>query len=66
MHIGILVTGHVADELIEQFGDYPVLFENLLDGHGFTFSAHNVVDMEFPESIHSADGWLLTGSKHGA
>ena len=66
MHIGILVTGHVADELIGQFGDYPVMFQNLLDGNGFTFSAYNVVDMEFPESIHAADGWLLTGSKHGA
>jgi len=25
-----------------------------------------VVDMEFPDSIHAADGWLLTGSRHGA
>ena len=66
MHIGILVTGHVADELIEQFGDYPVMFQQLLAGHDFTFSAYNVVDMEFPPDIHAADGWLLTGSKHGA
>lgn len=26
----------------------------------------DVVDMKFPDSIHDADGWLITGSKHGA
>jgi len=24
-----------------------------------------VVDGIFPESIHAADGWLITGSRHG-
>ena len=66
MHIGILLTGHVADALAEQYGDYPSMFKRLLDGHGFTFTTWNVVDMEFPDSVHDADGWLLTGSRHGA
>jgi GMP synthase-like glutamine amidotransferase len=26
---------------------------------------HVVVGMEFPASVHDADGWLITGSRHG-
>ena len=66
MHIGILITGHAPDELQPEFGDYDAFFARLLDGYGFTFSTWNVVDSQFPQDIHSADGWLLTGSRHGA
>jgi len=66
MHIGILQTGHVHDSLVGQYGNYPEMFMRLLDGHGFTFTTWRVVDMEFPASVHDADGWLITGSKHGA
>lgn len=66
MRIGILLTGHVADTLVEGFGDYPSMFMTLLADHGFEFRTWAVVDMEFPESVHDADGWLLTGSRFGA
>ncbi len=66
MHIGILLAGHVADALIPDHGDYDSMFESFLDGHGFTFSAYPVVDMVFPERPDTADGWLITGSRHGA
>lgn len=66
MLIGILQTGHVHDTLIETYGDYPAMFSRLLDGYGFTFKSWAVVDMEFPASVHDADGWLLTGSRFGA
>lgn len=66
MRIGILLTGHVADLLVDGFGDYPSMFRTLLDGYGFEFRTWAVVDMEFPESVHDADGWLLTGSRFGA
>ncbi|MCG6902658.1 MAG: type 1 glutamine amidotransferase [Rhodobacter sp.] len=66
MQIGILTTGHVADSLIGDHGDYPFMFMALLDGYGFTFSSYAVVDLEFPASVHDADGWLITGSRHGA
>ena len=65
MHIGILQCGHfpTAEGFPEQtYGD---LYEALLSGRGMTFQTWSVVDMEFPESIESADGWLVTGSKHG-
>ncbi|WP_297767870.1 type 1 glutamine amidotransferase [uncultured Roseovarius sp.] len=66
MKIGILKTGHAPDIVLDELGDYEVMFADLLDGHGFEFAAYNVVDGEFPEGPLAADGWLITGSKHGA
>jgi len=66
MHIGILVTGHAPDAVRARDGDYDKVFEAMLDGHGFRFSSWAVVDGEFPDSIDDCDGWLLTGSRHGA
>lgn len=66
MKIGILMTGHALDELQERTGDYDAMFARLLEGHGFTFETFNVVDEEYPQSPADADGWLITGSKHGA
>ena len=37
----------------------------LLDGYGFDFASWAALDGELPPSIHSADGWLITGSKYG-
>ena len=65
MKIGVLQAGHGPDILIEQTGDYGILFEKFLAGHGFYFDIYSVVDMEFPASAQDADGWLITGSKHG-
>ncbi|SFE46298.1 GMP synthase (glutamine-hydrolysing) [Sulfitobacter brevis] len=66
MKIGILQTGHSPDDFRESLGDYGQMFTRLLDGHGFEFEIFSVVDNEFPDSITAADGWLITGSKHGA
>lgn len=66
MKIGILQTGHAPDELIATRGDFDVHFQRLLAGHGFDFTTYNVVDMQFPDTITDCDGWLVTGSKHGA
>ncbi|MEY4695625.1 MAG: hypothetical protein RIT14_53 [Pseudomonadota bacterium] len=66
MLIGILQTGLAPEALAPEMGDYPDMFARLLDGHGFTFRTWRVVDGEFPASVHDADGWLITGSRHGA
>jgi len=66
MLIGILQTGLAPDTLAGAMGDYPAMFARLLDGHGFTFRTWRVVEMEFPHDVHDAEGWLITGSKHGA
>ncbi|WP_170782674.1 type 1 glutamine amidotransferase [Ruegeria lacuscaerulensis] len=66
MKIGILVTGHPPDELYGEFGTYDGMFRALLGGNGFTFETYNVVDGEFPASTAAAEGWVITGSRHGA
>ncbi len=66
MKIGILRTGHSPEGMIETLGDYDDMFVRLLDGHGFNYQTFSVVDGEFPEGPQAADGWLITGSKHGA
>lgn len=65
MRIGILQTGLAPEALAPEMGDYPDMFARLLDGHGFTFRTWKVVEEEFPSSVHEADGWLITGSRHG-
>ncbi|MEO0402787.1 MAG: type 1 glutamine amidotransferase [Pseudomonadota bacterium] len=66
MKIGILQTGHAPDEVLGPIGDYDAMFARLLGGHGFEFVTFNVVDMDFPDGPEACDGWLITGSKHGA
>lgn len=66
MKIGILQAGHTPPELHPTRGDFDTMFAQLLDGHGFTFAAYDVENMAFPASIHDCDGWLISGSKHGA
>ena len=65
MRIGILQTGLAPEALAPAMGDYPDMFARLLDGHGFTFRTWKVVEGEFPASVRDADGWLITGSRHG-
>lgn len=66
MKIGILQTGLAPEAMAPETGEYPEMFARLLDGHGFDFSSYAVVNGAFPDSVHDADGWLITGSKHGA
>jgi GMP synthase-like glutamine amidotransferase len=65
MKIGILQTGHVPDNLVEQNGDYDQIFTKFLAGHGLEIENWPVVDMVFPPNDDAADGWLITGSRYG-
>lgn len=66
MLIGILQCGHFPS--VDGFPNrtYTDLYSQLLAGRGLSFRTWSVVDMEFPNSIQDAEGWLITGSKHGA
>ena len=65
MKIGVLNTGHPPDNVLHN-GKYDRYFARLLDGNGFDVEGYDVVDGIFPDTVHDADGWLITGSKHGA
>ncbi|MEZ5792668.1 MAG: type 1 glutamine amidotransferase [Nitratireductor sp.] len=66
MKIGILQTGLVPEELAGKHGQYDSIFARMLAGHGFEFENFAVVNNVFPKDIHVCDGWLITGSRHGA
>lgn len=65
MKIGILTTGRPPEDLGRTLGSYPAMFERLFAGEGFTFTAWPVLDGAVPEGPEAADGWLITGSRHG-
>jgi len=66
MKIGFLQTGEAPEALKGDLGDYPDLFVRLLAGNGFDFATYRVLDGVFPSAVTDCDGWLITGSRHGA
>lgn len=67
MRIGILVTGHVHEDLVPRHGSYPAMFEALIGAAApeLSFRAYDVTEGEWPDGVDACDGWLVTGSKHG-
>lgn len=68
MKIGILETGLINEKLCDRYGSYPLMFASLLDrtGQNFEYQSYSVIRGEMPGSIHDCNGWLITGSRHGA
>ncbi|MEO0637648.1 MAG: type 1 glutamine amidotransferase [Pseudomonadota bacterium] len=64
--IGILSTGRVNAALVDRFGEYERLFRAILGPDRFSYRNYWVVDGELPHSPDECDGWLITGSLHGA
>ena len=52
-------------ELMNGSNGYPDMFANILSNEGFEFETYSVVENVFPSDAGAADGWLITGSKHG-
>lgn len=65
MRIGIMKCGQSPEVIRGALGDYDTMLEQLLAGRGFDFTSYHVEAMQFPATVHDADGWLLTGSRHG-
>jgi GMP synthase-like glutamine amidotransferase len=67
MRVGILETGEVAEGLRAVHGDYPAMFDRLLRGvdPDLEFATVSVVRGEMPAAPGQADGWIVTGSRHG-
>jgi GMP synthase-like glutamine amidotransferase len=67
MRVGILETGEVAEDLRAVHGDYPAMFARLLRGvdPSLDFATVSVVRGELPAAPGRADGWIVTGSRHG-
>lgn len=67
MKIGILETGFTPEELRDDFESYPKMFEDLLGAvdPDLEFETWSVLENDFPANVNDADGWIITGSKHG-
>ncbi|MGR3723342.1 type 1 glutamine amidotransferase [Abyssibius alkaniclasticus] len=67
MRIGILETGNVSDALKARFGDYPSIFHALIQTRlpDAEFIDVSIVNGEKLGRPDDADGWLITGSRHG-
>ena len=68
MKIGVLQTGTVAPELVDEHGSYVTMFERLLQRADPSFSTvlWDVNEKhEIPSSPEEAEGWIITGSRHG-
>jgi GMP synthase-like glutamine amidotransferase len=67
MRIGIIETGKVVDPLAARHGDYPDMFARLVgaEDDDFSFRTFSAVDGTVPADPGEADGWLVTGSRHG-
>lgn len=67
MKLGVLQTGHVPEDLVARFGEYPPMFEALLRPV-IPSLAIETVDLtagQRPEGVAACEGWLITGSKYG-
>ncbi len=67
MKIGILQCDDVADELLDEFGNYPAMFEAMLSDVApeLQFQIYRVVNGDFPDNVHECDGYITTGSRYG-
>jgi GMP synthase-like glutamine amidotransferase len=68
LKIGILETGKTPPELSDKHKPYGEMFVDLLGAadSALAFECYKVIDNEFPSSIDVCDGWVITGSRHGA
>ena len=63
LHLGILQTDSVLEDLQPRFGDYPSMFEGLFRAEDSTmsFTTYNVQDA-LPDNL-DCDAYLITGCK---
>lgn len=68
LSIGILVAAKPRPSLAAKFGDYPYMFEHLLneangEPESIEFRTYDILKGEFPERLDECDGYILTGSQ---
>ena len=65
MKAAILQTGRAPEALLHHHDDYGVMCQNLVGADPVLTTIQPVLDGIFPADIHSADVWVVTGSRHG-
>lgn len=67
MKIGILKTGDIPDDIDTEFPTYSHMIADMLENAGLDaqYEFFDILAGNFPDSVTSCDGWLVTGSKFG-
>lgn len=67
MKIGVLIAGHIAQALQPKYDRYDRSFAEMLHpvDPSLEVVGWDVVSGEMPAAPTDADGWIITGSKHG-
>jgi GMP synthase-like glutamine amidotransferase len=65
LKIGILAAGRPPRSLIPEHGDYVLMFEGLLAGHGYDWVSYDVAAGDCPDRPEACDGYILTGAAAG-
>ena len=68
MKLGLLLCDDVRPELKKAHKNYPEMFEALLKKQqpDLQLVTYRVLDGVFPKSTDECEGWLISGSRHGA
>jgi len=66
MKIGILICGHVREQIVEKHGEYDRFFIRFLGEEAYDYETFFAVDQEFPKTVDACDAYILSGSAHGA
>ncbi|MSO59924.1 MAG: hypothetical protein EXQ63_06325 [Ilumatobacteraceae bacterium] len=62
-HIGLLLVGHVDAGSMHVGGDYPELYENLLQRHEIELTTYHCDEGQMPDSLSDQDGWFCSPSR---
>ncbi len=68
MKLGVLETGPVLDNLVDEYGPYTDFFRRMVIGvdPDIEVEGWEIYQGAFPERPDVVDGWIITGSKFGA
>jgi GMP synthase-like glutamine amidotransferase len=66
--LGFLLCDHAIDVLAERHGDYPEMFATAFAEVSDTIDwlVYDVTAGELPSAVDECDGYLISGSRHGA
>lgn len=67
MKLGILLCDEVQEQLQQEFGDYPAMFNELLQhvDNELEIQYFSAINHELPEDIHMCDFYMTSGSRWG-
>lgn len=66
MNIGLLLCDDVQAHLQPDHGNYPGMFQALLEPHNtaLQITTYRALDGQLPDRTAECDGWIISGSRH--